>query len=81
MNDEYRSFCITGGASPIEATLLGQITEWCPEGSIDYRRRDRSVVELTRFRVSTFPLDDQPTVECFGLEVARLLVDVCYRGS
>ena len=68
MNDEYRSFCISGDSSPIETTLLGRITEWCPSGSIDYRRQDRSLVELTRFRVPAFPLDDQPTAECFGLE-------------
>jgi hypothetical protein len=79
LNEEYRSFSINGGASPIETTLLGCITEWCPRGAIDYRRRDRSLVELTRFRVPVFPLDDEATAECFGLEIARLLVDSCYR--
>jgi hypothetical protein len=77
LNEEYRSFSINGGASPIETTLLGCITEWCPRGAIDYRCRDRSLVELTR--VPAFPLDDEPTAECFGLEIARLLVDSCYR--
>ena len=39
----------------------------------------RSLVELTRFRVSAFPLNDEATAERFGLEIARLLVDVYYR--
>jgi hypothetical protein len=79
MNEEYRSFCIYGRASPITTTLLACITEWCPSGAIDYRRRDHSLVELTRFRVPAFPLNDEATAECFGLEIARLLVDVHYR--
>jgi hypothetical protein len=79
MNEEYRSLCIYGSASPVETTLLACITEWCPSGAIHYRRRDRSLVELTRFRVPAFPLNDEATAECFGLEIARLLVDTCYR--
>ena len=55
------------------------MTEWCPSGAIDYPRPDRSLVELMRFRVPAFPLNDEETVECFGLEIARLLVDVYYR--
>ena len=50
-----------------------------PRGAIDYRRRDRSLMELTRFRVPAFPLDDEATAECFGLETPALLVDSCYR--
>jgi hypothetical protein len=79
MNEEYRSFLIYSRESPVETTLLACITEWCPSGAIDYRRRDRSLVELTRFRVPAFPLNDEATAECFGLEIARLLVDVYYR--
>ena len=79
MKDEYRTFLIYGSASPVRKTLLGCITEWFPRGAIDYRRRDRSLVELTRFRVPAFPLNDEATAECFGLEIARLLVDVYYR--
>jgi hypothetical protein len=79
MNEEYRSFLIYGRASPVETTLLACITEWCPSGAIDYRRPNRSLVELTRFRVLAFPLNDEATAECFGLEIARLLVDVYYR--
>ena len=79
MNDEYRSFLIYGRSSPITTTLLACITQWCPSGAIDYRRPDRSLVELTRFRVPAFPLNDEATAECFGLEIARLLVDIFYR--
>jgi hypothetical protein len=79
MNEEYRSFLIYGRASPMVTTLLACITEWCPSGAIDYRRRDRSLVELTpRFGVPAFPLNDEATAEGFGLEIARLLVDVYY---
>ena len=71
MNEEYRTFLIYGRASPVETTLLACITEWCPSGAIDYRRHDRSLVELTRFRVSAFPLNDEATAERFGLEIAH----------
>ena len=78
MNEKYRSLCIYSRLSPTATTLLACITEWCPSGAIDYRRHDRSLVELTRFRVSAFPLNDEATAERFGLEIARLLVDVYY---
>ena len=60
-------------------TLLACITEWCPSGAIDYRRPNRSLVEPTRFRIPAFPLNDEASAECFGLEIARLLVDLYYR--
>jgi hypothetical protein len=65
--------------APVETTLLACIREWCPSGAIVYRRRDRSLVELRRFHVPGFPLNDEATAECFGLEIARLFVDTCYR--
>ena len=70
---------IYGRSSPITTTLLACITERCPSGAIDYRRPDRSLVELKRFLVPAFPLNDEATAECFGLEIARLLVDIYYR--
>src|SRR5690242_6848969 len=72
--------CISGSASHMLTTLLACIAEWYPSGAIDYRRRDRSLVELTRFPVPAFPLNDEATAECFGLEITCLLVDVYYRN-
>lgn len=76
---EYRSFQIYSMPAPVLRELLGHISAWYLAGSIDYRRRDRSLVELARFRLRCLELDDQDVAEAFGLEVGRLIVDVCYR--
>ena len=59
--------------------LLGHITEWHPVGTIDYRRRNQSLVKLTRFRLPSFELDDKDVAEWFGFELGPLLVAACYR--
>ena len=76
---EYRSFQIYSSPVPILRELLGHITQWHPAGTIDYRRRDQSLVELTRFRVPSMTFDEWEIAEHFGLELGRLLVDACYR--
>ena len=79
MTDSYRTFQISGGAEPVLETLLGRINGWYARGDIDYRRPDRSVVELTRFRFPCMKFDDEDVAKWFGLELARLIVDSCYR--
>jgi hypothetical protein len=79
MTEPYRTFHISGGAEPLPETLLGRISDWCATGSIDYRRADRSVVELMRFRLSCMKFADEKVAQWFGLELARLVVDSCYR--
>ena len=75
---QYRNFQIYSAAEPVVETLLGQITQWSPSGSIGYQRPNGSLVELTRFRLSSMKIDDKQLAEWFGLEVGRLLVDICY---
>jgi hypothetical protein len=79
MTDEHRTFSIYSIAAPLTDQLMGQISRWYPAGSIDYRRRDRSVVELTRFQIKSLNFDGEAVVELFGLELGRLLIDTSYR--
>ena len=81
MTERYRGFSICGGAEPLSEFLLGRISQWYPTGSIDYVRPARSLVELTRFQLRSMAFDEQEDAECFGLEIARLLllVDSSYR--
>ena len=50
---------------------MGRTTGWYATGSIGYRRPDRSVVELTRFRFPGMKFDDEDVAKWFGLELAR----------
>ena len=75
---EHRGFRIYGDAEPVVETLMGRISEWSPKGSIDYHRPKGPLVELTRFQLASIKVDDRELAECFGLELGRLLVDVCY---
>lgn len=76
---EYKIFLIRSGSEPLSETLLGRATQWYPTGTIFYVRPNQSVVELTRFRLSGIRFDDQRVAEWFGLELARLVIDSCYR--
>jgi len=78
MNEQYRGFNLYGGCEPISETLLGCVTHWKPTGSIAHKHRNGVISELTRFR---FPmtLDDEDVARCFGLEIARLLLDASFR--
>jgi hypothetical protein len=51
MTESYRTFHISGDVEPMSETLMGHIMAWHAKGSIEFRRHDRSVVELTRFRL------------------------------
>ena len=78
MNEEYRGFNLYGGNEPVSETLLGGVTRWKPTGCIAFKHSNGVVTELGRFR---FPVtcDDKSVAECFGLEIARLLLDASYR--
>src|SRR5678815_4221813 len=77
-DEEYLGFKFYGGCEPISETLLGRVTQWKPIGCIAYKHSNGVVVELTRFR---FPMtfDDENVAKCFGLEIARLLLDSSYQ--
>ena len=71
---QHRGFNLYGGSDPITETLLGDVTKWKPTGSIAFKHSNGVITELTRFR---FPIDcdDEDVAKCFGLEIARLLLD------
>ena len=48
---------------------------WTPAGAVLFQRTNGSVVELVRFNLESFELDDQGVAALFGLEIARLVVD------
>ena len=76
---QHRGFNLYGGCDPISETLLGPVTQWKPSGSIAFKHSNGVITELTRFR---FPMncDDEDVAKCFGLEIARLLLDSSFRG-
>jgi len=78
MNEEYRGFNLYGGSEPVSETLLGRVTQWKPTGCIAFKQTNGVITELTRFR---FPMkcDDEGVAKCFGLEIARLLLDSSLR--
>jgi hypothetical protein len=71
---QHRGFNLYGGCEPFSETLLGNVTQWKPTGCIGFKHANGVVTELSRFR---FPMtcDDESVAKCFGLEIARLLLD------
>ena len=71
-------FNLYGGSEPITETLLGHLNQWKPTGCIAHKYRNGALTELTRF---VFPMncDDEGVAKCFGLEIARLLLEVSFR--
>ena len=78
MKTEHCGFQLYGGCEPISATLFGNVTHWKPNGCIAFKHANGVISELTRFR---FPMncDDEDVAKCFGLEIARLLLDSSFR--
>ena len=70
--EQYKDFWISGSATPGPP-----YTEyWHASGSVCYQRPDSSVVELARFTLNFFKFDDRGVAELFGIETARLVVDI-----
>jgi len=63
MTEHFRGFYLTGNSEPRSDSLLGRVTQWLPTGTIDYIRRDNSVVELMRFRLSAKSFADKGAAE------------------
>jgi hypothetical protein len=68
----------TAAASRLAEMLLGHVTKWKPTGCIAHKHRNGVITELTRFRFS-MNCDDEDVAKCFGLEIARLLLDTSFR--
>lgn len=72
--EQHKEFWISGRAVPGPPYT----DYWSPAGAVLFQRDNGSVVELVRFTLHTFELDDQAVAELFGLELARLVVDTSY---
>jgi hypothetical protein len=78
MKEQYRGFNLYGGCEPFSETLLGTVTHWKPTGCIAHKHRNGVITELMRFE---FPMlcEEENAANCFGLEIARLLLDSSLR--
>jgi hypothetical protein len=50
---------------------------WYPNAIVLKSGRRGSIVEVTRFEVPSFKLEDKVVAEWFGREIAKILVDEC----
>jgi len=71
MMQEHNGYWISGTAVPGPPYT----TYWNPSGDVLIQRDDGSLVELVRFTLYTFDLDNDGVAGLFGLELARLVVD------
>ena len=70
---EYKGYFIEG--SPLMVHPFRP--DWYVGGSILAPGRSGSIVEITRFQLHQFTVSMKELAECFGLEVARLVVAEC----
>lgn len=70
----HKDFWISGTAVPGPPYTY----YWTPGGAVLFQRDNGSVVELVRFMLHSFELDDEGVAELFGLEIARMVVDTSY---
>jgi hypothetical protein len=71
---QHNGFWISGSA----VTGPPYTDYWTPAGAVLFQRTNGSVVELVRFNLESFELEDQGVAALFGLELARLVVDTSY---
>ena len=71
---QHDGFWISGTAKPGPPYT----DYWTPGGAVLFQRPNHSVVELVRFNLERFELEDQGVAALFGLELARLVVDTSY---
>lgn len=79
MHRHYYGFEIYSRAEPAPTTLLGRLTQWYAAATIDYVRRNGSLVQLTRLRVAGITFDESEIAEAFGLGLAWIVIGGCYR--
>ena len=51
--------------------------DWCVGGSVLRPGRLGSIIEVTRFELPSFTTSMKELAECFGLELARIVVEEC----
>jgi len=74
---QHNGYWISGTAVPGPPYT----TYWTPNGCVLRQRPNGSVVELTRFTLDCFKLEDDGVAAWFGLELARMVVDECLVGE
>ena len=71
---QHNGFWISGSAVPGPPYTQ----YWTLAGAVLFQRSNGSVVELMRFNLGSFELENQGVAALFGLELARLVVDMSY---
>lgn len=71
---QHNDFWISGTAVPGPPYT----DYWTPGGAVLFQRDNGSVVELARFTLPSFELEDEGVAALFGVELARLVVDTSY---
>lgn len=71
MMEQHNGFWISGTAVPGPPNTV----YWNPSGAVVFQCANGSVVDLVRFTLHTFELDDEGVAALFGLELTRLVVD------
>ena len=79
MHRHYYGFEIYSRAEPAPGPLLGHVTEWYATATIDYVRRNGSLVQLTRVRLPGTTFQDEEVAEGFGRGLAWIIIGGCYR--
>ena len=69
----YKGYFIHGGAKTVHPFSR----EWHVAGSVLKPGRLSSIVEVARFQISKFTVDDKEVAEWFGTEICRIAVDEC----
>ena len=72
--EQYKQFWISGSA----VTGPPYTDYWTPAGAVLFQRDNGSVVELVRFNLESFEVDDEGVAALFSLELARLVVDTSH---
>ena len=71
MMQQHNGYLISGSAVPGPPYT----TYWNPSGDVLSQRVNGSDVELVRFTLHSFDLDDEDVAAWFGLELARIVAD------
>lgn len=71
--EDYHGYFIGGNARIVHPFH----PSWYPVGTVIKSGRLGSLVEVTRFEVPSFKLEDKIVMEWFGREIAKILVDDC----
>jgi hypothetical protein len=69
----YKNFFISGTAMMVHPFCL----ESYPAGAVYEQGRGSSIVEVTRFELPSFTMENKDLAEYFGLEIAMMVVDHC----